>query len=150
MSLKDQVARCFDALNGGDPNVFLEMYDPEIELFIPAWTGPDGGLYRGADEVNRFYGNYFAQWADQRWELQETSEHGPNVVFVMHWLLQNGPMTAPNALGTPASAPIGDGAVLPRLVAAAHDGGVALFDVRVEEPSLETVFIGLTGKELRD
>ena len=44
----------------------------------------------------------------------------------------------------------GDGAVLPRLVAAAHDGGVALFDVRVEEPSLETVFIGLTGKELRD
>jgi ABC-2 type transport system ATP-binding protein len=39
---------------------------------------------------------------------------------------------------------------LPRLVAAAHDGGVALFDVRVEEPSLETVFIGLTGKELRD
>ena len=44
----------------------------------------------------------------------------------------------------------GDGAVLPRLVAAAHEGGVALRDVRVEEPSLETVFIGLTGKELRD
>src|SRR2546430_4442135 len=38
------------------------------------------------------------------------------VVFVMHWLLQNGPMTAPNALGTPASAPIGDGAVLPVII----------------------------------
>lgn len=38
------------------------------------------------------------------------------VVFVMHWLLQNGPMTAPNALGTPASAPIGAGAVLPVIV----------------------------------
>src|SRR5207245_6625641 len=38
------------------------------------------------------------------------------VVFVMHWLLQNGPMTAPNALGTPASAPIGDGAVLPIII----------------------------------
>ncbi len=35
------------------------------------------------------------------------------VVFVMHWLLQNGPMQARNALGTPASAPIGDGAILP-------------------------------------
>jgi simple sugar transport system permease protein len=38
------------------------------------------------------------------------------VVFVMHWLLQNGPMTAPNAFGTPASARIGDGAVLPVIV----------------------------------
>jgi general nucleoside transport system permease protein len=38
------------------------------------------------------------------------------VVFVMHWLLQNGPMTAPNALGTPASAPIGQGAVLPIII----------------------------------
>ena len=38
------------------------------------------------------------------------------VVFVMHWLLQNGPMTAPNALGTPASAPIGDGAILPVII----------------------------------
>ncbi|HEY8787071.1 MAG TPA: ABC transporter permease [Candidatus Limnocylindria bacterium] len=38
------------------------------------------------------------------------------VVFVMHWLLQNGPLTAPNALGTPASAPIGAGAVLPIII----------------------------------
>ncbi len=35
------------------------------------------------------------------------------VVFVMHWLLQNGPFTAENALGTPASTPIGAGARLP-------------------------------------
>ncbi|HEY8655225.1 MAG TPA: ABC transporter permease [Candidatus Limnocylindria bacterium] len=35
------------------------------------------------------------------------------VVFVMHWLLQNGPMTARNAFGTPASTPIGEGARLP-------------------------------------
>lgn len=38
------------------------------------------------------------------------------VVFVMHWLLQGGPMTARNAFGTPASARIGDGAVLPVIV----------------------------------
>ena len=44
----------------------------------------------------------------------------------------------------------GDGAVLPALVSAAARSDVALRDVRVDEPSLETVFIGLTGKELRD
>lgn len=34
-------------------------------------------------------------------------------IFAMHWLLQNGPLTAPNAFGTPASARIGEGAILP-------------------------------------
>ncbi len=38
------------------------------------------------------------------------------VVFVMHWLLQDGPMSAPNALGTPASSPIGAGAQLPIII----------------------------------
>ncbi|MBI3637353.1 MAG: ABC transporter permease [Candidatus Rokubacteria bacterium] len=38
------------------------------------------------------------------------------VVFVMHWLLQNGPLTAKNAFGTPASARIGDGAILPVII----------------------------------
>ena len=38
------------------------------------------------------------------------------VVFVMHWLLQDGPMSAPNALGTPASSPIGAGAELPIII----------------------------------
>jgi ABC-2 type transport system ATP-binding protein len=44
----------------------------------------------------------------------------------------------------------GDGAVLPGLVAAAGRRNITLRDVRLEEPTLETVFIGLTGKELRD
>jgi simple sugar transport system permease protein len=34
-------------------------------------------------------------------------------IFLMHWLLQGGPMAAPSAAGTPASAKIGDGAILP-------------------------------------
>ena len=44
----------------------------------------------------------------------------------------------------------GEGPVFPAITAAAVRGNAALRDVRVEEPSLETVFIGLTGKELRD
>jgi ABC-2 type transport system ATP-binding protein len=40
--------------------------------------------------------------------------------------------------------------LVPRLVNAAESGGFELADLSVSEPSLETVFISLTGKELRD
>ncbi len=36
------------------------------------------------------------------------------------------------------------------IVSAAERGGFAVADLSVSEPSLETVFISLTGKELRD
>ena len=40
--------------------------------------------------------------------------------------------------------------LVPRIVAAAESGGFSLNDLSVAEPTLETVFIGLTGKDLRD
>ncbi|HUK69106.1 MAG TPA: ATP-binding cassette domain-containing protein [Streptosporangiaceae bacterium] len=40
--------------------------------------------------------------------------------------------------------------LVPRIVLSAERGGFDLVDVSVSEPSLETVFINLTGKELRD
>ncbi len=40
--------------------------------------------------------------------------------------------------------------LLPRLVAAAETDGFEVADLSVSEPSLETVFINLTGRELRD
>ena len=40
--------------------------------------------------------------------------------------------------------------LLPRIVTAAEQGGFDVADVSVAEPTLETVFIDLTGKELRD
>jgi ABC-2 type transport system ATP-binding protein len=43
----------------------------------------------------------------------------------------------------------GDG-VLPRVIAAADRAGHAVRDLHVEEPTLETVFITLTGRELRE
>ena len=69
----------------GDPNAFLDLYDPEIELFVPAWVSVDGGIFRGADAVNRWYANNFAQWSGQHWDVIELSENGPNVTFVLHW-----------------------------------------------------------------
>jgi len=44
----------------------------------------------------------------------------------------------------------GAASVLPPIVAAAERGGFPLRDLSVAEPTLETVFINLTGKELRD
>jgi ABC-2 type transport system ATP-binding protein len=40
--------------------------------------------------------------------------------------------------------------LVPRIVLAAEGGGFEIVDVSIAEPSLETVFISLTGKELRD
>ncbi|MEU7181427.1 ATP-binding cassette domain-containing protein [Streptomyces celluloflavus] len=44
----------------------------------------------------------------------------------------------------------GNDRILSRVVASAEAGGFDLVDLSISESSLETVFIGLTGKELRD
>jgi ABC-2 type transport system ATP-binding protein len=44
----------------------------------------------------------------------------------------------------------GSDRLIPRIVRSAERGGFDLVDLSVAEPSLETVFINLTGKELRD
>jgi ABC-2 type transport system ATP-binding protein len=44
----------------------------------------------------------------------------------------------------------GNDRLLPRVVAVAEVGGYELADLSIAEPTLETVFINLTGKELRD
>jgi len=44
----------------------------------------------------------------------------------------------------------GTARLLPAVVNAAEDAGFPVLDVSVAEPTLETVFINLTGKELRD
>jgi ABC-2 type transport system ATP-binding protein len=40
--------------------------------------------------------------------------------------------------------------IVPRVVSAAEQGGLELVDLSVAEPTLETVFINLTGKDLRE
>jgi len=85
MTLLDEVRRCYEALNRGDPYPFLDLYDPEIELFVPKWVQPDGGLLVGSDAVNRWFANYFAGWAQQRWDVADAIENGPSVAFVAEW-----------------------------------------------------------------
>jgi len=44
----------------------------------------------------------------------------------------------------------GIGGVLPRIIDHAEAGGYRVIDLSVAEPTLETVFINLTGKDLRE
>jgi ABC-2 type transport system ATP-binding protein len=44
----------------------------------------------------------------------------------------------------------GEDRLLPKVVAAAEEAGFPVLDLSLTEPTLETVFINLTGKELRD
>jgi ABC-2 type transport system ATP-binding protein len=44
----------------------------------------------------------------------------------------------------------GSGGLLPRVIAAAEAAGFPVHDVSIDEPTLETVFINLTGKDLRE
>ena len=42
------------------------------------------------------------------------------------------------------------GGLLPRMIGTAEAGGFTVHDVSIDEPTLETVFINLTGKDLRE
>ena len=44
----------------------------------------------------------------------------------------------------------GSEGLLPRIIATAEAGGYPVHDVSIDEPTLETVFINLTGKDLRE
>ena len=44
----------------------------------------------------------------------------------------------------------GSEGLLPRIIATAEAGGFSVHDVSIDEPTLETVFINLTGKDLRE
>jgi ABC-2 type transport system ATP-binding protein len=44
----------------------------------------------------------------------------------------------------------GMGGLLPRVIQTSEAGGFAVHDVSVDEPTLETVFINLTGRDLRE
>ena len=42
------------------------------------------------------------------------------------------------------------GGLLPRVIASAEEAGFTVRDISIDEPTLETVFINLTGKDLRE
>ena len=86
MGNADRIRRAYEALNEGDPYVFLEMYAAEIELYVPTWVGLESGVFRGSKAVERWYGHQFAQWRDVRYELDQVIEWGPHVTVFARWI----------------------------------------------------------------
>jgi ketosteroid isomerase-like protein len=80
------VRRAFEALNAGDPYVFLEAYDADIELWVPAFSGLDSGVMRGAKEVELWYAHTFAQWGNPHYEVEQLIEWGPHVAALGRWV----------------------------------------------------------------
>ena len=78
--------RAFDALNAGDPYVFLEAYDPEVELWASSSWGFESGMVRGAKEVELWFAREFAGWGNPHYEPEQLIEWGPHVVVLGHWV----------------------------------------------------------------
>jgi ketosteroid isomerase-like protein len=75
----DFLRRAFKALNEGDPEVFLDAYAEEIELYVPAqpFAEPEAGLYRGHDAVNRWYAQNYAAWGgSMKFEIDRIEDIG--------------------------------------------------------------------------
>ena len=68
--------RAYEALNDGDPYVFLEHYDPNILLWV--WPGfPESGCFLGAASVERYFAELFAPFGGSfRVEPEEFIEVG--------------------------------------------------------------------------
>jgi ketosteroid isomerase-like protein len=72
--------RAVDALQRGDWEACMEVYDPEIELDTSRI--PDGGVYKGRDQVWAFWARWFGAWDNPRRDLERIIDAGDSVVVL--------------------------------------------------------------------
>ncbi len=75
------VRKIFDAWNRGEFNEGWGLCDPEV-VIDRSRSLVDSRIYRGVDELERFWSDWIATWADARWEIDELIETGDDVVVV--------------------------------------------------------------------
>ena len=61
-----------------------ELWDPEMELDVTAFEGPDigGGVYRGSEAARQFWREWFAAWETLQFEY-ELVDAGDRVVMLL-------------------------------------------------------------------
>ena len=61
-----------------------ELWDPEMELDVSAFEGPDigGAVYRGSDAARQFWREWFAAWETLQFEY-ELVDAGDRVVMLL-------------------------------------------------------------------
>ena len=89
------------------------------------------------------------------WDVNGVVGGNPTVGLILNSQTapDNTTYTAPQSLPAGGSVTVharGMAHMVPRIVNAAEEAHAEILDLGVAEPSLETVFINLTGKELRD
>ena len=78
------VRRVFEAFRAGDTERVLEMVDPAIEWDLSrAATWPERPVYRGYDDVLRFFAEWTGEWDDYEFDLEELLDAGERVVAVI-------------------------------------------------------------------
>jgi ketosteroid isomerase-like protein len=76
----DLVRRCVDAYNRGDLEALRALSDPDIELDWSASRGFVAGVYRGFDEFQRFWTDYFDAFEEITSEPDSFIDTGESVV----------------------------------------------------------------------
>jgi ketosteroid isomerase-like protein len=78
------VRRAVEAFRAGDMQRVFGMVDPAVEWDLSrATTWPEQPLYRGYDDVLRFFTEWTGEWDDYEFDLEELLDAGDRVVAVV-------------------------------------------------------------------
>ena len=78
------VRRVFEAFRAGNVERVLEMVDPAVEWDLSrAATWPERPVYRGYDDVSRFFAEWTGEWEDYEFDVEELLDAGQRVVAVV-------------------------------------------------------------------
>jgi ketosteroid isomerase-like protein len=81
------VRRGYEAINSGDLEAALALFDPEVEVY-PGVDVPDldfDDVYRGPEGFLQFHGKMAEAWDDLRWEPEEYIPAGDDVVVFIRF-----------------------------------------------------------------
>jgi len=80
----EAVERAFDAFNRGDIEGFLDITAEDVVQDWSRAIGPDGGVYRGREEVERFLRSWLDAFEESTVIVDELIDAGDRVVCAFH------------------------------------------------------------------
>ena len=79
----EAVRRSWEAFNGGDLDGFFAGTADDIE-FVEDPAFPEGGVYRGRDQIRAYLASFQEAMADHRFEIEELRDLGDRVAALLH------------------------------------------------------------------
>jgi uncharacterized protein len=79
----DIVRAAYEHLNQGDIDGLIELCDDDLVMDMSERVfNPD--VYRGREELRRFYREVRSAWESYRWDIEDTRAEGDSVVAMLH------------------------------------------------------------------